>query len=295
MRVAAGHDGFAGLQERAERVSELHRELGSDLDVGEPADADAAEQRAGPFDAVDQRHRDERAGTDVLVRPQFDVGANDRAAADDAVASDDRPLADENSILDDVAIGDGRAGHCRRFTEIGIAPRDRTIERGVSRDDRGITHSRFRPDDRTCLDNNVFPEDDRRDEMCVGVNVAILTLPNPSRDLGARHGNANPSVQGVVVCLLVLLQVADVGPVVLRDVALHQLVFVQHSREEVAREIVILPALHIIEDARVEDVNAGVDRVRENFSPRWFLEETSDAPALVGDHDPEFERVRDAL
>ena len=39
----------------------------------------------------------------------------------------------------------------------------------------------------------------------------------------------------------------------------------------------------------------GVDRVREDLAPRRLLEEALDAAVLVGDDDPELERVLDRL
>ena len=49
------------------------------------------------------------------------------------------------------------------------------------------------------------------------------------------------------------------------------------------------------QDLRLEDVDAGVDRVREDLAPRGLLEEALDAAVLVGDDDPELERVVDRL
>ena len=45
----------------------------------------------------------------------------------------------------------------------------------------------------------------------------------------------------------------------------------------------------------LEDVDAGVDRVGEDLAPRRLLEEALDPPVVVGDHDPELERVLDRL
>ena len=45
----------------------------------------------------------------------------------------------------------------------------------------------------------------------------------------------------------------------------------------------------------LEHVDAGVDRVREHLAPRRLLEEALDPALLVGDDDPELERVLDRL
>src|SRR5207247_5532032 len=46
---------------------------------------------------------------------------------------------------------------------------------------------------------------------------------------------------------------------------------------------------------RLEDVDTGVDRVREDLPPRGLLEKALDAAILVGDDDPELERILDRL
>ena len=49
------------------------------------------------------------------------------------------------------------------------------------------------------------------------------------------------------------------------------------------------------QDLRLEHVDAGVDRVGEHLSPGRLLEEALDPAPVVGDDDPEFERVLDRL
>ena len=49
------------------------------------------------------------------------------------------------------------------------------------------------------------------------------------------------------------------------------------------------------QDLRLEHVDAGVDGVGEDLAPGGLLEETLDPAGLVGDDDPELERVGDAL
>jgi len=51
----------------------------------------------------------------------------------------------------------------------------------------------------------------------------------------------------------------------------------------------------VLQHLGIEHVDPRVDRVREDLSPRRLLEEALDAAVLVGDDDPELERVRDRL
>ena len=105
---------------------------------------------------------------------------------------------------------------------------------GLLADDRGVADDAVRPNDRTGLDDDVAPENDGCLETGFGVNRAVLADPNSRRGLRAGNLEARASGQRVVVRLLVLLQVADVGPVVLRDEALDDLAFVHQTRKEIA-------------------------------------------------------------
>ena len=95
----------------------------------------------------------------------------------------------------------------------------------------------------------------------------------------------------VVVRLLILFQVPDVGPVRVEDVAAQFCAVAQHERKEILREVVDPAALHAVEDAGLEDVDAGIDGVGEDLSPARLLEEALDPVVLAGDDDPEVERI----
>ena len=100
-------------------------------------------------------------------------------------------------------------------------------------------------------------------------------------------------VEGVEVRLAVLIQVSDVLPVAVADVAVERAAHLEQEREELLREVVRAVGRHVPQDLGLEDVDACVDRVRENLAPGGLLEEALDAPVLVGDDDPELERVVD--
>ncbi len=162
------------------------------------------------------------------------------------------------------------------------------------RDDRGVAEHGQLVDDGAAVDRDVLAEDDRGVQLHVGVDAAVRALPNPRRDL--LPGDLEPHVapQRVVVGLQVLLQVPDVGPVAVHDDAEQWAAVAQHLREEVAREVVRLAGLHVLEDDRIEDVDAGVDRVREDLAPRGLLEEARDPAVVVGHDDAELKWVGDA-
>src|SRR5207253_2920450 len=102
-------------------------------------------------------------------------------------------------------------------------------------------------------------------------------------------------VARVEVRLPVLVEVADVLPVALADVAVDRAAHLEQEREELLREVVRPVGRHVPQDLRLEHVDAGVDRVREDLAPGGLLEEALDPAVVVGDDDPELERVVDRL
>src|ERR671931_397519 len=75
------------------------------------------------------------------------------------------------------------------------------------------------------------------------------------------------------VRLPVLVEVADVLPVAVADVAVDRPAHLEQQREELLREVVRPVGRHVPQDLRLEDVDPGVDRVTEHLPPRRLLEE----------------------
>ena len=103
------------------------------------------------------------------------------------------------------------------------------------------------------------------------------------------------AVERVEVRLLELVEVADVLPVALADHPVQGAAHLEQQREELLGEVVRPVGRHVLQHLRLEHVDAGVDRVREDLPPRRLLQEALDLAVLVGDDDPELERVLDRL
>ena len=127
--------------------------------------------------------------------------------------------------------------------------------------------------------------------------VQLYPLPQP--DVAAEADSRNPErdvlVERVEVRLPVLVEVADVLPVAVHDEPVERASHLQQEREELLREVVRPVGRDVLEHLGLEHVDARVDRVREDLAPRGLLEEALDAAVVVGDHDPELERVLDGL
>ena len=98
-RVAARRDHRALLERRAVGHRQPGRDLGRDVDVGEPRDPAPAEQRARTAALPDDRRGDDRTGFDRLERVDLDAGVHDRAFADEALVAEHRTLLDRARAL----------------------------------------------------------------------------------------------------------------------------------------------------------------------------------------------------
>ena len=91
------------------------------------------------------------------------------------------------------------------------------------------------------------------------------------------------------------VQRADVLPVAVDHVTAQQLALVESGREHVAGEVDGLTRRDVVEDARLQDVDPGVDGVAEHLTPRGLLQEPLDPSVLAGDDDPELDGILDPL
>ena len=166
---------------------------------------------------------------------------------------------------------------------------------GLDRDVRA--EHRIRPDGRALLDRRVRTEARGAGDHVDAGQRHALAEPDVLLQAHARDVDADEAVEHVLVRLAVLLDRPDVLPVlVLRhDVAVQRRALGQQLGEQLLREVVGLALRDAVEQLRLDHVDAGVDRVGEDLSPRRLLEEALDAPLVVDDHDAELERVVDRL
>ncbi len=102
-------------------------------------------------------------------------------------------------------------------------------------------------------------------------------------------------VERVEVRLAELVEVADVLPVAVEHAAVDRAAHLEQQREQLFREVVRAVGGDVLQHLGLEHVDAGVDRVGEDLAPGRLLEEALDAALLVGDDDPELERIVDRL
>ena len=128
-----------------------------------------------------------------------------------------------------------------------------------------------------------------------GSIFAPSPIQRPSRATHAGDVDHRLAVEHVSVRLHVRLAAADVAPVAVEHASVQGVALLHQKREQVAREVEGRAFGHEVEHPRLDDVDAGVDRVREDLAPRGLLEEAFDAPVFVGDDHTELERIGHAL
>ena len=166
-------------------------------------------------------------------------------------------------------------------------PRSRSVQPGP---EHGV-----RADRRLRRDGAVVADERGSLDVLDVVDLDARADPHVAADLHAADVQAHLLVERVEVRLAVLVEVPDVLPVAVADVAVDRPPHLEQEREELLREVVRPVGRDVPQHLRLEHVDAGVDRVREHLPPRRLLEEALDAPVLVRDDDAELERVLDRL
>ena len=294
-RVTARDDAVAAAQRRPERGREPHRGLRRQVDVDEPRGAVAPERRAGGSRLPDDVLVDLRAGLDLLERVDPYPGKDARLGADRDLVADRDTLVHAHVVAEVAAAAEDRTFDDSVAAEVGAdvdhAPRD---ARALAHD-HALREHRVRPDRGAVGDPAVGPDECRPLDRLDLVDVDLLAHPDVPAQAEAGDLELHAAVERVEVGLPELVEVPDVLPVAVEDVAVQRAAHLEQEREELLREVVRAVVGHVAQHFGLEHVDARVDRVGEDLAPRGLLEESLHAPVVVGDHDPELERVVDRL
>ena len=275
--------------------SEPRSELGREVDVHETGDAEAAEQRAPALRPPDEARPDDGPTFDLLVRPDLHLRAHPRALVHDGVVADDAAFLEDDARFQRALATDDRAVELGALADVGVPPDDRTVDDRAGIDDDLIAKDRRADDLRAAGDLHALPEVDGAEEERARIHLDVTAGEDAGLDLGADRADRDAPAEDVRVGARVLADRAHVGPIALGDVAVEGLALREELREEVPAEVEARPDRVAPEDARLDDVDAGIDGVREDLAPGRLLEELRDAAALVRDDDAVLERVGHAV
>ena len=291
--LAAADDAVAALERRAERRSKPHRDLGRDVDVDQTGEAISAPEARGGTRLPDDALRHLCARLDLLVRVDANAGMDDALRAEGDLVADRGALLDEHVRADVAAAPQNRAFDHRAAAHVGRRVDDAAAGPGLLTDRDACSEHRVWGDRRPGRDPGVVAHEGGPLDLLEVVELDPLPQPDVSAQTDPRHVQGDRLVERVEVRLPELVEVADVLPVLVEHVAVERPAHLEQQREELLREVVWPVARHVPEHLRLEHVDAGVDRVREDLAPGGLLEETLDPALVVGDDDPELERVLD--
>ena len=206
-----------------------------------------------------------------------------------------RALADPCPVLHVGVLADHTPPERRLWPDVRVVEDDRPVQErpGLHHDVR--TDHRVAAKLRAPLDPRVRTDEQRSLEMSFRVDLGSVREPQPAGELEGPEVEADLSVEDVAVDLHVGLDVPDVRPRALGGVSVHRQSLAEEEREQVLREVEFLVTRDELEDLGLDHVDAGVDLVAEDLAPAGLLEEALDPPLVVGDHDPELERILHSL
>ena len=272
-------------------------DVGGQVDVDHPRDALLAEEPARRARLPDQALVELRAGLDLLERVDPDAGHDHALGAERDLVADRDALVDAHvraqvaAAAEDRALDVARCGRCTSTRRRSSATTAAALaHRDARREHRVRPHARVRGRSGSSCRRRPAPRSPRGRRG---------RTPSPSQTLPRMRipgiSSATLLVERVEVRLPVLVEVADVLPVAVEHAAVDRPAHLEQQREELLREVVRPVGRHVLQHLRLEHVDAGVDRVGEDLAPGRLLEEALDAALLVGDDDPELERVLDRL
>ena len=294
-RVAARDDAIAALQSRSQGGREPGGGLGRQVDVDEPGDAVLAEEPRRRPRLPDQVLEELGAGLDLLVGVDPDVRHDARLGADRHLVADRRTLLDPHVVADVARAADDRALDQRAATDVGRRVDHRAHGAGALAQRDAVREDGVRADGCVAGDPAVVADEGGPFDLLGVVDVGALADPDVAAQADAADVQLHLLVERVEICLPVLVEVADVLPVPLHHVPVDRTAHLEQEREELLREVVRPVGRNVPEHLGLEHVDARVDRVREDLAPGRLLEEALDLAVVVGDDDPELERVVDRL
>ena len=289
-RVAARDDPVAAAERCPERSRQPDRGLGRQVDVHEPRRAVATERRARGPRLPDDVLVDLCSGLDLLERVDPHAREEARLGADRHLVADRDTLVNAHVVAQVAAAAEDRSLDDAVATEVGADVDDAAADAGALAHDHALREHGVRPDRGAVGDPAVRPHERRALDRLHLVDVDLLAHPHVAAQTEAGHLELHAAVEGVEVRLPELVEVADVLPVAVEDVAVERPAHLEEEREELLGEVVRAVVGHVAEHLRLQHVDPRVDRVGEDLPPGGLLEEPLDAPVVVGDDDPELER-----
>ena len=159
--------------------------------------------------------------------------------------------------------------------------------------DAVVSEDRVIADISASTNPHILTDDDPVAELRVGIDLGALGDPQTLAGMNPGDEDARLSLEDIAMHVHVALAAADVAPVAVSDDAVDRMAIRHQAREELGGEIERCTFRDVVEHPRLNDVDAGVDRIAEDLAPRRLLQEALDAASFVRDHNAEVERIGD--
>ena len=180
----------------------------------------------------------------------------------------------------------------RVLPEVGVAPDDRVADFRVLVDHREVPHAGGPVDEDPGLELAFVADVGGAVDLHVVADLDVLADKDVALAPLSGDLDVHPAFERIPVRLVIGLNVADVAPVAARQVAVQRHRIGEHLGKHVAAPIDHAGRRQQVEHLRLDQVDAGVDLVREHLAPGWLFQEAIDGPVRIRDHHAELERVR---
>src|SRR5665647_1855688 len=208
-----------------------------------------------------------------------------RVGRDIGAVADHRVLVDDRLVMNDHVATEDAARQARTAPGLDAVPVDHALEHRAALDHAAVADDQRADELRLGLDEATRADEHGRLDAHARIDLRPRADPHAGLDLASRHVELDAAEQRVEVAEPVLLDVADVVPVALESPAVKRCVGSQQSREDVARPVDEDAGGYIVEDRRLEGVNAAVAEIGERVGGGGFLLEARDTGRGVVDDD----------
>ncbi len=291
MGISARDHARAFGQHRAEGGAQPRSHIRSDVDVDQPRHAVATEDGGDSARLPDQVGADRRSGLDCLERVDLHARAEHGLLADRTLVADRHAVVQHRMGAHIHPPSQDGTLDARAATDVIARVEHAAGDHRPLLDDHVVAQKRVRPHPRPGFDLAVIADVGGSFDLVELGQLDTLAQEHVRPQPDARERQLHLALERVEVGLAELVEIADVLPVALGDVAVHRLALLQQHREQLLGEVIRLALGNRLQHLGLQHVHAGVDGVREHLPPRRLLEEPFDAAVGVDDHDPELERV----
>ena len=247
--VPAGDDTSATLKGGSERGGQPNRCFRRQIDVDDAGDAFAAEQMRRATALPDEALVDGGARLHLLVRKDADVGHDDRLRPERDTVAEGGAVVHVDVRAQVARLADDRTLDARAAPDERRLVDDRPHDAGAFAEPHVRAQHRVGADRRLGRDGAVVADEGRAFDACEVVDLHAFTDPDVAAQPDARDVERDLLVESVEVRLPVLLEVPDVLPVAVADVAVHRPAELEQPREELLREVERTVVGHVAEHA----------------------------------------------